>query len=145
MSLLFSRQCEYALQAVLYLAKTPPGSMTSIKEMAPKLDIPYHYLAKIMQSLSNKGILRSVKGRTGGFALRVPVDRITLAQVIEAVDGPAIRHTCVMGFGKCSEENPCSLHNEWVRLRTGLFDVLHDKNVIQLAKEMKQPVYEAFS
>lgn len=142
MSLLFSRQCEYALQAVLYLAKTPPGSTTPIKELASKLDIPYHYLAKILQSLSYKGLLRSVKGRTGGFALRIPVDQITLFQVIDAVDGPAVKHTCVMGFGECSEENPCSLHNEWVRLRTGLFDVLNDKNVVQLANDMKKPVYE---
>jgi Rrf2 family transcriptional regulator, iron-sulfur cluster assembly transcription factor len=142
MSLLFSRQCEYALQAVLYLAKTPPGNMTSIKEMSGKLDIPYHYLGKILQSLTYKGLLRSIKGRTGGFALTMPVEQITLLQVIDAVDGPAIKHTCVMGFGDCSEENPCALHNEWVRLRTGLFDVLNDKNVIQLAKEMKKPVYE---
>jgi len=142
MSLLFSRQCEYALQAVLYLAKINTGKMTSIKEMASRLDIPYHYLAKILQNLSNKGILQSVKGRTGGFALRIPVDQITLLQVIDAVDGPAVKHTCVMGFGECSDENPCALHDEWVRLRTGLFDVLNDKNVIQLAKEMKKPVYE---
>ena len=142
MSLLFSRQCEYALQAVLYLAKIKSGKMISIKEMAGQLDIPYHYLAKILQNLSNKGILKSVKGRTGGFALRVPVDQITLLDVIDAVDGPAVKYTCVMGFGDCSEENPCALHNEWVRLRTGLFDVLNDKNVIQLAKEMRKPEYE---
>ncbi len=142
MSLLFSRQCEYALQAVLYLAKTPSGKMTSIKELSAKLDIPYHYLAKILQSLAIKGLLLSEKGRTGGFALRIPVEHITLAQVIDAVDGPAIKHSCVMGFGECSEDNPCALHNEWVHLRTGLFDVLNDKNVIQLAREMKKPVYE---
>jgi len=142
MSLLFSRQCEYALQAVLYLAKIKSGKMTSIKEMAAQLDIPYHYLAKILQNLSNKGLLRSVKGRTGGFALNIPVDQITLMQVIDAVDGQGVKHTCVMGFGDCSEDNPCALHNEWVRLRTGLFDVLNDKNVIQLARDMKKPVYE---
>ncbi len=142
MTLLFSRQCEYALQAVLYLAKIRPGKMTSIKEMAAQLDIPYHYLAKILQSLTHKGLLHSVKGRTGGFALQLPVEQITLLQVIDAVDGSSIKHTCVMGFGECSEDNPCALHHEWVRLRTGLFDMLNDKNVIQLAKEMKKPVYE---
>lgn len=110
--------------------------------MAAQLDIPYHYLAKILQNLSHKGLLQSVKGRTGGFALRLPVDQITLFQVIDAVDGSSIKHTCVMGFGECSEDNPCALHNEWVRLRSGLFEVLNDKNVTQLAKEMKKPVYQ---
>lgn len=67
MSLIFSRQCEYALQAVLYLALRPEGEMTSIKEMTDKLGIPYHFLAKILQDLSKKGLLSSLKGPTGGF------------------------------------------------------------------------------
>jgi Rrf2 family transcriptional regulator, iron-sulfur cluster assembly transcription factor len=145
MSLLFSRQCEYAIQAVLYMAKQSSNRMISIKELSTKLGIPYHYLAKILQDLSRKGLLHSHKGRTGGFLLKVPIKDITLIRVIDAVDGLSIRNTCVMGFGECSSENPCALHPDWVRLRTGLFHVLENKSVVELAYEMKKPVYQMLS
>jgi len=52
MSVLFSRQCEYALQAAMYLALKPEGVMTSIRELTRRINIPYHFLAKILQSLA---------------------------------------------------------------------------------------------
>jgi len=69
MSVLFSRQCEYALQAVLYLALKPEGVKTSIRDLAKRIQIPHHFLAKILQQLVYKGMLVSQKGPAGGFAL----------------------------------------------------------------------------
>ena len=86
MSLIFSRQCEYALQAVMYLALRPQGKMTSIRELTGQLKIPYHFLAKILQHLTRKGLLTSLKGPTGGFALGMPAKDITLiARVARAL------------------------------------------------------------
>jgi len=59
MSIIFSRQCEYALQAVLYLALKPQDELTSIRELTKKLEIPYHFVAKILQDLTKKGLLIS--------------------------------------------------------------------------------------
>lgn len=56
MSIFFSKQCEYALQSVLYLALKPPGEMTSIRDLAANLGIPYHFVAKILQDLTYKGL-----------------------------------------------------------------------------------------
>ena len=77
MSVIFSRQCEYALQAVSYLALRPPGTHSSIKELTNKLAIPYHFLGKILQDLTNKGMLTSQKGPNGGFALAKRPEKIT--------------------------------------------------------------------
>jgi Rrf2 family transcriptional regulator, iron-sulfur cluster assembly transcription factor len=141
MTLLFSRQCEYALQAMVYLAKKPAGTTISIKELSGRLEIPYHYLGKILQSLTHRGMLTSNKGRNGGFALSTPIERITLTDIIGAIDGSSVKHDCIMGFKECSEENPCALHNDWVHLRTGLFHLLDQKSLQQVAGEMKKQAY----
>jgi Rrf2 family protein len=141
MSLLFSRECEYALQALLYLALQREDGMTSIKVMTRKLEIPYHFLAKILQRLTKKGLLRSLKGPTGGFALALPAEQITLFQIIEAVDGAGFMDTCVLGFAECSGRNPCSVHDQWGSMRTSIHAMLVNKSIAQMARETKKPEY----
>lgn len=143
MSLIFSRQCEYALQAVLYLALRPEGEMTSARELTGRLGIPYHFLGKILQSLTRKGLLHSLKGPTGGFALAIPSHNITLFDIVEAVDGVDFTRKCVLGFPECSGENPCAVHNTWSGLREGVHAMLVKKNVAELARGMKKPEYRA--
>lgn len=103
MSVLFSRQCEYALQAVMYLARKNDGEMTSIREITGALQIPYHFLGKILQHLTRKGFLRSSRGPAGGFALNVSARDITLFQIVNAIDGASFAHECVLGFSDCTE------------------------------------------
>jgi len=141
MSLIFSRQCEYALQAVLYMALKPVGQMTSIKEMTDKLDIPYHFLAKILQDLSRKGLLASLKGPTGGFGLGIPAKNITLFHIVEAIDGVEFTKSCLLGFPECSGRNPCAVHDKWAVLRDGVYDMLVSKNIAEMAKDMRKSEY----
>ncbi len=141
MSLIFSRQCEYALQAVLYLALKRDGSWTSNKEISDKLGIPSHFLGKILQSLVQKEVLTSRKGPSGGFALRIQSRRITLLQLVEAVDGVEFMNRCVMGFPECSSENACPIHERWAKIRDGVHHMLVSKNIAQLVKEMKKREY----
>ncbi|MBI5216576.1 MAG: Rrf2 family transcriptional regulator [Ignavibacteriae bacterium] len=141
MSIIFSRQCEYALQAVLFLALKPEGEKTSIKELTQHLDLPYHFAAKILQALSRKGLLSSFKGSLGGFALKKSTDKITLYQIIEAVDGLSFMNGCVLGFDDCGDAHPCALHEHWGRMREELKQLLTTKSVAQLASEMKKPQF----
>lgn len=142
MSILFSRQCEYALQAVMYLALKPEGKRTSIKELTRKINIPYHFLAKILQDLTYKGLLISQKGPTGGFALAKPAKDITLFQIVEAIDGTDVTSKCVLGFPECSGKNPCAVHEKWAGLRDEIHVMLVGKNITQMAREMKKPEYK---
>jgi len=143
MSVIFSRQCEYALQAVLFLALKPEGEMTSIKELTRKLEIPYHFLGKILQDLTRKELLKSLKGPTGGFALGMPPKDITLFHIVEAIDGAAFTRSCVLGFPECSGVNPCAVHDKWSTLRDGIYAMLVTRNIAQLAREMKKTEYLA--
>jgi Rrf2 family protein len=141
MGIFFSRECEYALKAVMYLALKAEGEMTSIKELSKKLNIPYHFLAKILQSLAHRGLLKSQKGPAGGFALGMPPKEITLFHIVEAIDGVDFTNKCVLGFPECSGKNPCSVHDKWGVLRDQIYDMLISKNIAQMAKEMRKPEY----
>ena len=141
MSIIFSRQCEYALQAVLYLALKPAGEMTSIKELTRRLELPYHFVAKILQRLTRKGLLNSLKGPTGGFTLGMPARDITLFHIVEAIDGTDFTKTCVLGFPECSGKNPCAAHEKWGVLRDGIYGMLVEKNIAQMASETRKPVF----
>jgi Rrf2 family iron-sulfur cluster assembly transcriptional regulator len=141
MSLIFSRQCEYALQAVLYLALKNPGEWASIREITGRLQIPVHFLAKTLQDLTRKKLLVSLKGPTGGFALARSTKRLKLLKVVEAIDGNDLFERCVMGFAECSSGNPCAVHKDWLELRRGLERMLATKSVVEVAREMHKAGY----
>ena len=141
MSLIFSRQCEYALQAVLFLALRKEGTLVSIKELTRELQIPYHFLGKIMQDLTRKGLLVSEKGPRGGFALKIPASEITLFHIVDAIDGADFTRTCVMGFPECSGTHPCAVHGQWDTIRNSVYAMLVNKNIEELALGMHKPGY----
>jgi Rrf2 family iron-sulfur cluster assembly transcriptional regulator len=139
MSVIFSRQCEYALQAVLYLALQPEGKKCSIKELSKRLKLPYHFLAKILQQLSRKGLLTSLKGPTGGFGLAIPAEQITLFHIVEAIDGPSLFNNCVLGLPECGGKHPCPVHDRWGELREQIYAMLVRKSIAQLAGKGQRP------
>ncbi len=137
MSVIFSRQCEYALQAVLYITAKGSNRYTDIKEISHKLNIPHHFLAKILQNLSKSGLLRSQKGPSGGFALEVDPDKMTLYQIVEAVDGDGFITKCVLGLPDCGGDNPCPVHNQWGKLRDDIYTMLAGKTIGKMVEEME--------
>jgi Rrf2 family transcriptional regulator, iron-sulfur cluster assembly transcription factor len=141
MSVIFSRQCEHALQAVIYLALKPEGEKTSAKELTARLKVPYHFIGKILQDLTKKKLLVSLKGPHGGFGLGRPPEQITLLHIVDAVDGSAFAHSCALGFKECADRHPCSVHDSWKVLREEIYQMLARKNIAELAVEMKQPGY----
>ncbi len=142
MSVIFSRECEYAIQGVAFLARRPEGKMTSITELSRTLKIPRHFLAKILQRLTRKGLLVSTKGPTGGFALSRPAEDITLFHIVEAVDGVGFAHKCVLGFPECSGKHPCAVHEQWGGVRDTIYGLLVSRNLSAVGAAMKKPEYE---
>jgi len=141
MSIIFSRQCEYALQAVLYLALKPQDELTSIRELTKKLEIPYHFVAKILQDLTKKGLLISHKGPSGGFGLKKSADEITILQIVEAIDGLSFMNNCVLGFPECSNDTPCAVHKQWGEIREVIHQMLASKSILEMAEDTKKPQY----
>ena len=143
MSVFFSRQCEYALQAVMYIALKPSDEMTSIRELAKTLEIPYHFLAKILQDLTRKGLLASLKGSAGGYMLAMPKETITAFHIVDAIDGSSFTSNCLMGFPACSDDYPCAAHKSWKQIREELEHMLKSTSIYEMAASMKKPQYQA--
>ena len=132
MSVFFSRQCEYALQAIMVLATKSGDGWTSVSEITERIDGPISYLAKILQDLSRKGILESQKGLHGGFKLARSSDRITLLEIVEVIDGTEFLKRCVLGFPDCSTEKACPVHETWGPLRELFKRLLLENSVADL-------------
>lgn len=113
MASFFSKRCEYGLQAVIYLASRENNALCSAKEISEELSIPKEFISKILQDLTDKGIIFSRKGRDGGFKLAVNANEIKLIDVIEAVDGLDIFNSCILGFHNCKKYKKCFLKDEW--------------------------------
>lgn len=131
MSIIFSKSCEYGIQATLFIA-VQKGKRVGIKQIARELLIPVHFLAKILQTLSEKGFLRSFKGTTGGFILGNEPDQICLLDIVEALDGLVLFNDCVIGFPNCSSEHPCPVHHIWGSVRTTIYDMLANQHLDDL-------------
>ena len=134
--MIYSRSAEYAIRAFVNLAQVPEGKYAMVKNIAEQEDIPAHFLAKILQQLARKGLLRSSKGPTGGFALRVSPAEIRLLDIVEALDGLAPYQQCASGLSECSDDMPCSMHDSWINLRSRIMDYLGKNTIADLAKAL---------
>ncbi|SEN59659.1 Rrf2 family protein [Mucilaginibacter gossypiicola] len=134
---IFSKTCEYAVRAVFFIAQhTADGSRVGIKEIAVKIDSPEHFLAKILQDLSKRGIIQSVKGPNGGFYLDAQSLGRPLSDVIEAVDGGGIFRDCGLGLKECSSKNPCPLHHDFLDVRNRLQSMLESITIGQFNEDL---------
>ena len=97
--MLFSTATGYALRALA--AMPEDGSYSLAKDLASNLGLPGPYLAKILQTLAQEGMLTSVRGPRGGFRLARPAHRITVGEVVGVLDGMDAMSGCVMGFINC--------------------------------------------
>jgi len=101
--------------AILALARLPgPGGTWSLaKDIASSSGIPRAYLSSILHALARNGLIKAKRGYRGGFALAKPAEKISVLQVVEAVDGQTWRDGCLLGLSECSDERACPSHDFW--------------------------------
>ena len=111
--MIFRKTVGYALQTVIYLSTKPFKKPILQKEITNTLDIPHHYLGKILQSLTKSGLVGSKTGAFGGFYLVKPANKITLFDIVTLFEGSDYFENCVLGFPGCNDNTPCPVHKEW--------------------------------
>jgi len=112
-----TRKGDYAIRGIVYLAAQPPDKISLLSDIAAAVDVPQTFLAKIFQQFSKTGIVRSYRGTGGGFVLAHTPDKITLLEVVEAVEGPITTNRCVIGPGQCPRDVICKVHPVWLRIQ----------------------------
>lgn len=135
MGALLSRESGYALRALLYLAALPKPEHVTMRTLSEALRIPYHYLAKIMQTLSRKGLLESKKGPQGGFLLRPGVRKMNVHDVLAKIGDTHYQTVCILGQENCSALYQCRLHDRWSNLVRRIDTAVFKKTLDSLARE----------
>ena len=124
MGLQLTRGGEYGIRAMMYLARFPVGEVSSLHDIGSAQGIPESFLAKILQSLVHAGLASSQRGAHGGFSLARAADRITVREVIEAVDGPIALNGCVLWPEDCQRNQGCTMHHVWEEAQERMMSVL---------------------
>ncbi len=132
--MIYSKSSEYAIRACVHLARVPVGKCAMVKDIAKDENIPAHFLAKILQSLARKGLLKSTKGPSGGFCLQLPSRNLKLLDIVAAVDGLEQYERCVAGLPQCTDSAPCPMHKNWARLRSRIISYLGSGSIGDLAR-----------
>lgn len=108
-----TRQADYAVRAMTYLAQLGPDRRASTSQIAQEKQIPPSFLAKIVSQLSVAGLLQTSRGARGGVALAKGADQISLLDVVEAIDGPILLNDCVAENSSCSFGTTCPMKPVW--------------------------------
>ncbi len=126
-----TRETDYAVRCVHYLSRAY-GRVIMVEEIAQEMCIPKSFLAKIVQKLSKAGILRSYRGVKGGFELSRHPGKITLLDVVVAVQGKIGINACAVDPKVCGFSSTCSIHPVWIEVRKKVENMLRKKNFADL-------------
>ncbi|QYS86170.1 Rrf2 family transcriptional regulator [Flavobacterium oreochromis] len=136
---MFSKTCEYGIRATIFIAsESVINKKISQKEIADQIDSPMAFTAKILQKLVRKDIVSSSKGSGGGFYIeKNKLKKITLLEIIEALDCDSVIKGCGLGLKDCSEEHPCPFHDKFKDIKSDLLCVFKNTNLEELASGIK--------
>ena len=139
--MILSKSCEYAIRATVYVAlKSRKNEKAGIIEVAEAIGSPMHFTGKILQTLVRKKILSSAKGPSGGFFIETGHE-LFLIDIVSAIDGNGLFTSCVLGLAKCSETQPCPMHDQVKPIRDMLLSEFSKKPVNELLDELQQHKY----
>jgi Rrf2 family protein len=133
-----TRRIDYGLRAMIYLASRETGSVVTFRDIARLMHIPEDFLAKILKTLVDAGLVRSMRGAHGGYSLaRAPAD-ISFLEVIEAVEGPVQLNLCMAEEGKqaCGLSPACTMYSVWKEAQARMLEVYRNSRLDQLAMKL---------
>lgn len=137
---MFSKAAEYALRAVIYIArKSSEEKKLTLDEIARSINSPRSFTAKTLQLLTagNK-IVSSTTGPRGGFFMTDKAKKLPVRCILEAMKEDEVLEKCVLGLKQCSETNPCPMHPDYKKIKAQLKDLFEAKTILHLAEELER-------
>jgi len=110
MRLELTKRGDYAVRAMLALARAEGTGLLSARRIAEAMDIPVRFLPQALGDLGRAGLVEAAPGRAGGYRLARDASSISLLDVIEAVEGDSRRQSCVLRGGPCGRDGFCDVH-----------------------------------
>ena len=131
-----SKKADYALMAMTHLALQGQAVSLSTREIAEQYDIPVELLAKVLQRLARQGLLDSHQGTRGGYHLAREAATISVAEVIQAIDGPVLVTAC-SELDDCEQYSKCRVRDPLWRIKERILAALEAYSVLDVATDMK--------
>ena len=128
-----SSTAQQAIHAVLCIADFGDEEPVRVDEIAAVIGCPRNYLSKTLYILTRAGVLRSERGRRGGFWLAIPAEKLSLARIVEPFE-PVVERRCLVGRISCSDANPCVAHNRWKKVAGGVDNFFKKTTIAALVK-----------
>jgi len=130
-----TRAGEYAIRCLRYITANPDVAIIRREDVAREMEIPVHFLGKIAQQLGRAKIIEIVKGAGGGYRLLADPAKLSLLDVVEAVEGEIVLNDCQLLPGSCFRSPDCSVHRIWERARRQLRETLKEATFELLLNE----------
>ena len=135
-----SKKADYALIAMKHLALRSDRGSSSAREIAEQYDIPIELMAKVLQRLVRTGLLVSTQGTRGGYTLSRPSSSVSVADVIQAIDGPLTVTACSSENNDCEQYAKCNVRDPLWRVRERILTALGECTIAQLASDPPTPM-----
>ena len=130
-----SKKADYGLIAMRHLALQPETSSSSAREIAEQYDIPVELLAKVLQRLARQGLLASHQGTRGGYHLARLATEISVADVIQAIDGPVMVTACSDDVADCDQYSKCSVRDPLWQIKDRIVSALSACTIYEMATD----------
>lgn len=134
-----SKKADYALMAMKHLAVKADVASVSAREIAEEYDIPIELLAKVLQRLARRGLLISHQGTRGGYRLSRATTAISVADIIEAIDGPLTVTACSTHDDQCGQFEKCNVRDPLWRIKDRIVAALAASSLAEIAAEPVDP------
>jgi Rrf2 family protein len=116
------------------LASRPQDQAILGRDLAESAGVPANYLSKILLLLKREGVVQATRGPSGGYKLSRPSGDIKLIEIVEPIDRVSRLDECLMGLNKCSEEDPCGMHDWWKRVRDDYLEMLRHTSLADVIR-----------
>jgi Rrf2 family protein len=133
-----SKKADYALIAMKHLAMRPDATSASAREIAEQYDIPIELMAKVLQRLARRGLLASHQGTRGGYRLGRGAAAISVADIIQAIDGPLTVTACSTDAENCDQYGKCSVRDPLWRIKDRILAALATCSLQEVASDPVQ-------
>ena len=130
-----SKKADYGLIAMRHLALQPERGSSSAREIAEQYGIPVELLAKVLQRLARQGLLSSHQGTRGGYHLARSATLISVADVIQAIDGPVMVTACSEDVADCDQYETCSVRDPLWRIKDRIVSALSACTIFEMATD----------
>ena len=135
--LLLPKTVQHAIQIMVHIAMIPENSLTNVAIISKESNIPKSYLAKIVQTLASKKLIKTKTGRTGGIALAKKPNQIKIIDIVFAInDKKKDKEMCIIGIDECNDEVHCPLHQSWKKVKKTIYNKFSVQTLDILVEEL---------